>query len=165
VNERPNTCVGSAPPKKHVYVRASTHEVEKPRGGSQDDREPSATSSGGQCDLSVGCGDEMSTYRTPLNDFILDQIGFVECKLNDAIRDAASQIAATIEASGVVPQLRERMFSEDQGKATQCVLACPELFDLNWWNELAVIDRTQFLSKASSLLGKFAKVKGLFGSQ
>jgi hypothetical protein len=110
----------------------------------------------------------MPTYRTPLNDFILDQIGFVECKLNDAIRDAACQIAATIEASGVVPQLRERMFSEDQDKATQCVLACPELFDrdaLNWWNELAVIDRTQFLSKASSLLGKFAKVKALFGSQ
>ena len=69
----------------------------------------------------------MPIYRTPLNDFFLDQIAFVEDKLNEAIRDAASQLGAT--ASGVVPQLRERIFSEDQGKATQCVRACPELFD------------------------------------
>src|SRR5262249_46634080 len=104
-------------------------------------------------------------------DFILDQIGFVERKLNDAIRDAASQIGATIEASGVIPQLRERMLSEDRDRATQCLLACPELFDrdaLNWWNKLAVMDRTQFLTETSALLGergKLAIVKGLFGSQ
>jgi hypothetical protein len=113
----------------------------------------------------------MPIYRTPLNDFVLDQIGFVERKLNDAIKDAASQIGATIEASGVLPQLRERMFSEDEDRATQCLLACPELFDrdaLNWWNKLAVMDRTHFLSEASALLGeqgKLAIVKGLFGSQ
>jgi hypothetical protein len=111
----------------------------------------------------------MPIYRTPLDDFILDQIAFVEDKLNEAIRDAASQLSATAEASGVVPQLRERIFFEDQGKATQSARACPELFDrdaLNWWNTLAVMERTQFLSEASGLLGeqgKLAIVKKLFG--
>jgi hypothetical protein len=63
----------------------------------------------------------MPTYRTALNDFVLDQIGFVECKLHEAVRDAASQISAITEASGVVPQLRERMFSEDQGPVAELV--------------------------------------------
>ena len=112
----------------------------------------------------------MPTYRTALNDFVLDQIGFVECKLHEAVRDATSQISATTEASGVVPQLRERMFSEDQDKTVQCIQACPELFDrdaLDWWNRLAVTERTKFLSEASGLLGeqgKLAIVKKLFGS-
>jgi hypothetical protein len=112
----------------------------------------------------------MPTYRTPLNDFVLDQIDFVECKLNEAIRDAASQISAVTEASGVVPQLRERMFSENQDKTIQCAQACPELFDrgaLAWWNRLAVMERTKFQSEASGLLGeqgKLAIVKKLLGS-
>lgn len=111
----------------------------------------------------------MPTYRTPLNDFVLDQIGFVECKLNEAVRDASSQISAITEASGVVPQLRERMFSEDQDKTVQCVQVCPQLFDrdaLDWWNRLAVMERKKFLSEASGLLGeegKLATVKKLFG--
>src|SRR5207342_11545 len=73
------------------------------------------------------------------------------------LRDAASQISAITEASGVVPQLRERMFSEDQDKTVQCIQACPELFDrdaLDWWNRLAVTERTKFLSEASGLLGE-----------
>ena len=112
----------------------------------------------------------MLRYRTPLNDFVLDQIDFVECKLNEAVRDAASQISAITEASGVVPQLRERMFSEDQDTTVQSAQACPELFDrraLAWWNRLAIMERTQFLSEASGLLGeqgKLAIVKKLFGS-
>src|SRR4249919_1435840 len=99
----------------------------------------------------------MPTYRTALNDFVLDQIGFVECKLHEAVRDSASQISAITEASGVVPQLRERIFSEDQDKTIQCVQACPELFDrgaLAWWNRLAVMERTKFQSEAASLLGE-----------
>ena len=111
----------------------------------------------------------MLRYRTPLNDFVLDQIDFVECKLNEAVRDAASQISAITEASGVVPQLRERMFSEDQDTTVQSE-ACPELFDrgaLVWWNRLAVMERTKFQSEAAGLLGeqgKLAIVKKLFGS-
>src|SRR6476659_7254724 len=70
----------------------------------------------------------MPTYRTHLNDFVLDQIGFVECKLHEAVRDAASQISAITEASGVVPQLRERMFSEDQDKTVQCIQALSRAF-------------------------------------
>ncbi len=113
----------------------------------------------------------MPTYRTPRNDFVLDQIGFVECKLNEAVRDAASQLSAITEASGVVPQLRERMVSEDKDKTVQCVQACPELFDrdaLDWWNRLAVMERTKFLGEACGLLGeqgKLAIVKKLFGSE
>ena len=75
----------------------------------------------------------MPTYRTPLNDFVLDQIGFVECRLNEAVRDAASQLSAITEASGVVPQLRERMVSEDKDKTVQCVQACPELLTAMLW--------------------------------
>jgi hypothetical protein len=104
----------------------------------------------------------MLRYRTPLNDFVLDQIDFVECKLNEAVRDAASQISAITEASGVVPQLRERMLSEDQDTTVQSAQACPELFDrgaLAWWNRLAIMERTQFLSEASGEQGKLAIVK------
>jgi hypothetical protein len=103
-------------------------------------------------------------------DFVLDQIDFVECKLNEAVRDAAAQISAITEASGVVPQLRERMFSEDQDKTLQCAQACPELFNrdaLDWWNRLALMERTKFLRDASGLLGeqgKLAIVKKLLGS-
>jgi hypothetical protein len=109
----------------------------------------------------------MLRYRTPLNDFVLDQIDFVECKLNEAVRDAASQISAITEASGVVPQLRERMFSEDQDKTVQGALELLDRGALAWWNRLAIMERTQFLSEASGLLGeqgKLAIVKKLFGS-
>ena len=65
--------------------------------------------------------------------FVLDQIGFVECKLNEAVRDAASQLSAITEASGVVPQLRERMVSENKTRPSNAYKLVPNYLTSMLW--------------------------------
>jgi hypothetical protein len=96
----------------------------------------------------------MVSYRTSLNDFMLDQLDFIECKLREAIDDAASQKGAIIEASGVVPQIKERLWFEDEGRAVSCLLVFPSLVERggeNWWNDLANMGRDQFVREAKGL--------------
>ena len=106
----------------------------------------------------------MVSYRTSLNDFMLDQLDFIECKLREAIDDAASQKGAIIEASGVVPQIKERLWFEDEGRAVSCLLVFPSLVERggeNWWNELANMGRDQFVREAKGLLGEQGAVAAL----
>jgi capsid protein len=98
----------------------------------------------------------MVAYRTGLAEFVLDQLNFIECKLKEARDNPASQKGAVIEAGGAVPQTRERLWSEDKTKATQCLLAFRPLVDSDataWWTKLAEMDREQFLQEVASLLG------------
>jgi len=68
-------------------------------------------------------------YRTGLNQFVLDQIDFIEGKINEAIADPSSQKGAITEAGGIIPQLKERLWSEDKDRAGLCMYAFPELVD------------------------------------
>ena len=97
----------------------------------------------------------MAAYRTDLADFVLDQLDFIECKLKEACDNPVSQKGAVIEAGGAVPQIRERLWSEDETKATQCLLAFSALVDRDaaaWWAKLAEMDREQFLLEVDGLL-------------
>jgi hypothetical protein len=103
----------------------------------------------------------MTEYRTDLKEFVLDQIDFIETKLNEAVADAVSQKGAITEAVGVVPQLRERVWAEAEGLGSSCMLAFPELVDrdgVDWWDKFAVMEREKFLNEASALLGENGKL-------
>lgn len=112
----------------------------------------------------------MVSYRTELDHFMLDQLDFVEHKLREALADSASQKGAIIEAAGVLPQLKERIWSENPGTAVSCLLIFPELVERageRWWDELANKARDQFVSEATRLLkdqSSIAKVRALFKS-
>jgi hypothetical protein len=68
-------------------------------------------------------------YRTNLAEFLLDQLDFIESKLKEARDHPPSQKAAVIEPAGAVPQIRERLWSEDEAKATLCLFAFNALLD------------------------------------
>ncbi|MGB6535811.1 MAG: hypothetical protein WBF58_07595 [Xanthobacteraceae bacterium] len=101
---------------------------------------------------------------------MLDQLDFIECKLREAMADSASQKGAIVEAAGVVPQLKERLWSEDGGKATSCLLAFQQLVERDgddWWDELANMEHDKFVAEAKRLLadqGPVATLRGLFKS-
>jgi|GEM_PF-2387401 hypothetical protein len=108
-------------------------------------------------------------YRTNLAAFALDQLDFIEGKLKEAHDHPASQKDAVIEAGGVIPQLRERLWLENPTKAAQCLLAIRDLFDGcagDWWAKLADMDREQFLQEVRALLdpenGGIAAAKSIF---
>ena len=97
----------------------------------------------------------MVVYRTDLVAFVLDQLDFIEEKLREACADPASQKAAVTEASGAVPQLRDRLRAEDEPKATLCMFAFRALVDRNafdWWAKLAKMERKEFLEECAPLL-------------
>lgn len=97
----------------------------------------------------------MIEYRTDLDSFVLDQLDFIECKLREARDDAASQKGAVTEASGIIPQVRDRLWAENEKKATQCLLVFPKLVERDaeeWWRALAAMERKKFLLETQDLL-------------
>jgi len=88
-------------------------------------------------------------YRTGLIEFALDQLDFIESKLNEACTDPASQKAAATEAGGAIPQLKERLRAEDPTKYAQCAFL-GDVFDNDRWSNLATMEREQFLAEAAS---------------
>lgn len=94
-------------------------------------------------------------YRTDLIAFVLDQLDFMECKINEACADQASQKGAVLEACGIIPQVRARLWSEAPDKATQCLFGSPHLIEqdaADWWGKLAGMDRDEFQQEALALL-------------
>jgi hypothetical protein len=75
--------------------------------------------------------------RTDFTGFILDLLDFMEEKIHEAIDDESSRPAATGEAAGAVPLLRDRL-REDE--LTQFMLVFDvQLFEpyaTPWWTEL-----------------------------
>jgi hypothetical protein len=97
----------------------------------------------------------MIAYRTDLIEFVLDQLDFIEDKLKEARDNPSSQPAAIIEAAGTVPQIRARLWAEDEPTATQCLFAFPAIIDrdgADWWSRLAVMDRDEFLIEVDRLM-------------
>ena len=63
-----------------------------------------------------------SEFRTPLADFALDLLDFIDEKINEAVGNQTSRQAALSEAMGAIPVMKDRLMREDQVKLTQLML-------------------------------------------
>lgn len=97
-----------------------------------------------------------SRRRTEFAAFVHDLLDFIEEKIEEAIQDEASRVAAIGEAAGAVPVLRCRL-RENELAAAQAVLALgnaiEERWASEWWADFSRMDREEFERTAGDLVG------------
>ena len=110
----------------------------------------------------------MSVHRTGLRDFLLDSLDFIQERIEEALTNPASQLAAINEAGCAIPQMERRLRDEDEGLWSGCLLAFgPRIQGTGWWENFAKMKRPDFTAEAESLLapdGQIEAVRGLLKS-
>jgi hypothetical protein len=95
------------------------------------------------------------TRHTEFTPFILDLVDFMEEKIREAVADEASRAGAVAEAAGVVPLLRDRLCENEVAQGQFMVLFDAQLYEphaMQWWADLARMDRAEFEKLAANLV-------------
>jgi hypothetical protein len=95
-------------------------------------------------------------HRTPIADFLTDLLDFMEEKIDEAIADPSSQLAAIEEAACAVPVMHDRL-GEDDVIWTNFVLVLGVRIERpywrDWWTAFSAMEREEFRREASELVG------------
>jgi hypothetical protein len=98
----------------------------------------------------------MIPRRTEFAAFVLDLLDFIEEKIQEAMENKPSRIAAIGEAAGAIPVLRDRLRENDVAN-TQCILALGNMIEERWASEwrddFTKVERGEFERIGRDLVG------------
>jgi hypothetical protein len=109
----------------------------------------------------------VSKHRTALIDALLDLLDFIEERIQEAIDDPATRLAAITEAGCAIPLLRDRLREDDEKWASFLLLMGCKLearYWREWWEELAKMEPERFLDEARTIFKEISLLRKLLTS-
>ncbi|WP_128953622.1 hypothetical protein [Bradyrhizobium guangzhouense] len=104
----------------------------------------------------------MTHRRTEFAAFVLDLMDFIEEKIDEAMADETSRVAAIGEAAGGVPVLRDRL-GENEVVQANFILVLRNIIERrwasDWWDDFARMDRLEFEDRAAELKRMLAALR------
>jgi hypothetical protein len=107
-------------------------------------------------------------YRTALVTALLDLLDFVDEKLQEALDDPASQLAAATEAGCAMPLMLERL-REDEVIGANFVLVLGTKLERQhwqeWWHDFARMEREEFGREAADVIDRVSVLREVLATK